>query len=85
MEEKELNLSLVTQQILITDLLGKILDLARMSDMGDRQLKQYTYFIKNNFYESLCLLNNMYLKADKFTVLPTDQLCGKTKDNGPKK
>lgn len=85
MEDKELNLSVVAQRIIITELLGNVIDLARMSDMGERQLRQYTSSIKNSFYSALSLLNDMYLQAEKFTVLPTEQICNKTKEKGPKK
>jgi hypothetical protein len=74
MSENKLNLSTALKQVMLEDLLGKVIDLTRMSDMGDRQHRQFVITIKKEFFEKLELLNNLFVKADTFDVTPTEEI-----------
>lgn len=75
MEGKKLNLSTTIKTVLITDLMGEMLDRVRISDLGERQCKQMELDIKKNFYKALKLLNDACVQADgQFTVLPTENI-----------
>lgn len=74
MAENKLNLSTAVKQILLKELLGDVIDLTRLSDMGDRQHRQFCISIKKEFFEKLELLNNLFVQADTFEVTPTDEV-----------
>ena len=74
MSENKLNLSTALKQVMLEDLLGKVIDLTRMSDMGDRQHRQFVITIKKEFFEKLVLLNNLFVKAETFDVTPTVEI-----------
>lgn len=70
----KVNLSSAIKQAMLIDLLGKVIDYTRMSDMSDRSHKQFCITIKKEFFEKLELLNNLFEKADSFDVTPTDEV-----------
>ena len=74
MAENKLNLSTAVKQILLKELLGDVIDLTRLSDMGDRHHRQFCISVKKEFFEKLELLNNLFIQADTFEVTPTDEV-----------
>lgn len=70
----KVNLSAALKQVLLKELLGDVIDLTRLSDMGDRQHRQLCITIKKEFFDKLELLNTLFEKADEFEVTPTEEV-----------
>lgn len=77
MVSNNLNLSIAIKRVLLEDLLGKVIDLTRISDMGDRQHRQFVITIKKEFFDKLEELNNSFINSKDYSVIPTDELMSK--------
>lgn len=73
----ELDLSLFLKEILLRDLMGPLIDQARMSDMGERQFSQFERSIKASFYKVLREGNDYLNDYRRFRVSPTDDILPK--------
>ncbi len=70
----KVNLSAAIKQVMLKEILGDIIDLTRLSDMGERQHRQFCITIKKEFFEKVELLNTLFEKADGFEVTPTEEV-----------
>jgi hypothetical protein len=68
-EETMLNLTLFLKTLLTRKVLGYVLDLARVSEMGERQFKQFERSVKNYVYEVLGDANTHLCQASKFETI----------------
>lgn len=80
--EKEINISFLLKEILVKDVMASVLDLARISDMGDRQFEQFEKNIKDKIYSLIKNNNDLLLTCNKFKTSETNdvlpRLGGKT-------
>jgi hypothetical protein len=73
-EVTELNISLFTKELLLKQVMGPVLDLARVSNMGDRQFNQYSRSIKDLMYDVLRHGNDILQTAQNFKTSQTDDI-----------
>ena len=77
--KNDLNISFYLKELLVNDIMADILDLARISDMGDRQFSQYSKSVKVKIYSIIREANACLLTTDKFTTAGTDDVLPKLK------
>lgn len=70
----KVNLSSAIKQVMLVELLGKVIDFTRMSELSDRAHRQFCITMKKEFFEQLELLNRLFEKADEFEVTPTEEV-----------
>lgn len=80
--DKELNISYLLKEVLIKELMAKVLDFARVSSMSDRQFCQFEKTIKDLFYGSLRDLNDFVSDNKNLKVTKTDDLLPRKTING---
>ncbi len=73
-ETEELNISMFTKELLLKRVMGPILDLARVSNMGDRQFSQYSRSVKDLMYEVLRHGNDILQTVQTFKTSQTDDI-----------
>lgn len=62
----ELNVSKFLKEVALQKVMGPILDLARVSNMGDRQFNQFQRSVKNHMYSVIENSNKVLCEYDKF-------------------
>lgn len=67
-EEKELNISFFLKELLQKEVMAHVLDLARVSDMGERQFEQFERSVKDHIYSIIKNGNDRIITYTKFTT-----------------
>ena len=67
---EKLNISIFLKELLTKKVMAYVLDLARVSDMNDRQFKQYERSVKNFIYEQVKAANTIIcINDNNFSVI----------------
>lgn len=77
MPAKRLNISYYMKDFFIKEVMAKFLDLARISDMGERQFRQFERCIKDFMYTRLQETNDLMCSVTDFDTTETEDLLPK--------
>lgn len=73
----EINISYMMKDLIIKDIMAFVLDLSRISSLGDRQFKQYEKTVKDKMYDIIRSTNDMLVEYTDFKTSPTDEILPK--------